>query len=72
MQFENKVKHYMDLTGLPIHRIAMLSGLPNTTVYDLYKGNSKIENVSYITLYRLAKCLKTHPSRLCRKVKEKK
>ena len=71
MKFENKVKHYVDQTNLPIHRIAILSGLPYTTVYDLYHCKNAIEKSSYITLYRLAKCLRTHPSRLCRKVKEK-
>lgn len=71
MKFENKVKHYVDQAKLPIHRIAVLSGLPFTTVYDLYHNKTVIERTNYITLYRLSKCLRTHPSRLCRKVVEK-
>ena len=71
MKFENRVKWYIDRTNQTPHKIAQLSGIPYTTIVDLYNDKNAIENSKYITLYRLAKCLRTRPSCLCRKVKEK-
>lgn len=53
------IKKFMDKKGLSIYRLAELSGVPYSTVSDICRGKTKIENCSAKTVYNLARVLDT-------------
>jgi len=52
-----KINEITSQHGITIYKLSKISGVPYTTINDIYSGKTRIEKCNAETLYKMAKSL---------------